>query len=101
MEIGLGLVPFLQTLIGDAALVEDVPFGARRLVHARDRLVVEVGGVPVFLLPCIDPAQREIGPHVVLVFGERGLQMPFGLVETLQIGEVEAELQLGDAPHRR
>jgi hypothetical protein len=43
LEVRLGALPFLQPLMGDAALVEDVPVLGLRFVDARHGALVEFG----------------------------------------------------------
>jgi hypothetical protein len=49
----------------------------------------------------VDAAERQIGAHVVRVLLDQRPQMRLGLVAAVEIGEVERELELGDALQRR
>ena len=60
-EVGLGLVPLLRALVGDAALVEQRPVPLLGRGDQRDGAVIGRGGLGELALAAQDVAERGMG----------------------------------------
>ena len=87
----LGLVPMLDALIGDAAIIEDGPVRCARVAEEGDRLRVDLGGLCEFLIVAMDIAERHDGVVVRGSLAISASQPVLGLgvfVEPLQVDAI-------------
>ncbi|MNI07975.1 hypothetical protein D3C73_609970 [compost metagenome] len=101
-EIGFGFRPFLQALIGNAALEEHRPVALpRHRADDVDGLVVIRGHLLVVLGLGQDAAIGDVAADIGRVGLDQFLQVALGLIDLAGIGKRDAELQFGNPPHRR